>query len=223
MDQIPSSILASSCSTNVNDEDNEIIWFNWIRNNNKVRLHEIKSNVPALLDSIDELWPIILHHHNVYIQQKLYINNLKKNSNENDYVVITCDFAENYTIIAQREVQSAHWSQQQVTIFTVHIKVGENHINLSIISEYLTHDTAFVYCSQQTITQLVKNQFPSVTKLFYVSDGAAMHFKNKYNLTNLSFHKLDFDLEAEWVFSATGHGKTACDGKIIYLFTFQHV
>ena len=51
MNQHPSSILIESCSTNVNDGDNEIKWFNWIRNDNRVRLQEINSNVPALLDN----------------------------------------------------------------------------------------------------------------------------------------------------------------------------
>ena len=164
------------------------------------------------------MWSSILRHHYVYDQQKLFINNFKKCSNQNDYLVVTCDFAENYTIFAQREVQSAHWSQHQVTIFTVHIKISESHANLSIISEYLDHDTAFVYCCQQMITEFIKNQYPLINKLFYVSDGAAMHFKNKYYMTNLSFHKIDFGLQPEWIFTATGHGKNACDGKIVRYF-----
>ena len=160
----------------------------------------------------------ILRHHYVYNQQKLFINDLEKYSNENDYLVVTCDFAENYTIFAQREVQSAYWSQHQVTIFTVHIKIGESHTNLSIINEYLDHETTFLYCCQQLITEFIKNQYPSINKLFYASDGAAMHFKNKYNMTNLYFHKIDFGLQAEWIFTATGHGKSACDGKIVRYF-----
>ena len=32
------------------------------------------------------------------------------------------------------------------------------------------------------------------------------------NLINLAYHKNDFDLDACWTFSATGHGKGPCDG-----------
>ena len=74
----------------------------------RIHLQEINGNIPALLDNIDEQWPLILHHHYVKEQQKLYLDKIKKKSNINNYIVIICDFAENYTLIAQREVQSAH-------------------------------------------------------------------------------------------------------------------
>ena len=68
------------------------------------------------------------------------------------------------------------------------------------------------------ITEFIKNQYLSIKELFYIWNGADMHFKNKYNVTNLSFHKIDFDLLAEWIFTATDHGKSACDGKIVRYF-----
>ncbi len=55
-------------------------------------------------------------------------------------------------------------------------------------------------------------------KFIYISDGAAMHFKNKYKLINLKFHKIDFSLEAEQLLTATSQSKSACDGKIINSF-----
>ena len=212
-DHYPSSILIQSYSVNLNDED-EATWFNWISASGKVHLQEINRNLATLLDNIDEQWPVILHRHYIKNQQKLYIDNIKQKSNESDYIVISCDFAENYTLTAQREVQSTQWNRQQAAIFTIHIKIGDSHVNLSIVSDYLSHDTAFVYCSQQVITNFVRSKFPLVKKIIYVSDGAAMHFKNKYNMVNLSFHKSDFGLEAEWLCTATAHGKSACDGKI---------
>jgi hypothetical protein len=44
------------------------------------------------------------------------------------------------------------------------------------------------------------------------SDGASGHFKNNANIFNLIHHKVDFELEASWTFTATGHGKSAGDG-----------
>jgi hypothetical protein len=44
------------------------------------------------------------------------------------------------------------------------------------------------------------------------SDGASAHFKNHSNMYNLIHHKEDFDMEACWTFSASGHGKGPCDG-----------
>lgn len=51
-----------------------------------------------------------------------------------------------------------------------------------------------------------------VTKLIYVSNGAAQHYKNRYQMANLLAHKDDFGIEAEAHYHATAYGKTACDG-----------
>lgn len=47
---------------------------------------------------------------------------------------------------------------------------------------------------------------------FFISDGASSHFKNSFNIFNLTHHKDDFGLEACWTFSSTAHGKGPCDG-----------
>jgi hypothetical protein len=44
------------------------------------------------------------------------------------------------------------------------------------------------------------------------SDGAIGHFKNNLSIFNLIHHKADFELEACWSFTASGHGKSAGDG-----------
>ena len=44
------------------------------------------------------------------------------------------------------------------------------------------------------------------------SDGACGHFRNNASILNLIHHKIDFDLDACWTFTATGHGKAAGDG-----------
>jgi hypothetical protein len=78
------------------------------------------------------------------------------------------DFAENYTFVRQREVQAAHWNNQQATVFTIHIKIGQRHKNIVIISDYMHHDTAFVYCAQRLAVEFVKNHFPLVKKIIYL-------------------------------------------------------
>lgn len=51
-----------------------------------------------------------------------------------------------------------------------------------------------------------------VKSILLFSDGASGHFKNNANIFNLIHHKVDFELEACWTFTATGHGKSAGDG-----------
>ena len=47
---------------------------------------------------------------------------------------------------------------------------------------------------------------------YYISDGCAAQYKNRKNFINLCHHAEDFDVQAEWHFFATSHGKTAADG-----------
>lgn len=50
---------------------------------------------------------------------------------------------------------------------------------------------------------------PLYAHVTYVSDGAPSHFKNRYQLHELTATKY---ASVQWLFSAAGHGKNACDG-----------
>ena len=65
----------------------------------------------------------------------------------------------------------------------VYIKVGEEHRNMVFISDYLAHDTRFVYYAQCVIITFLKKEYPNVFSVVYVSNGASAHFKSKYSLT----------------------------------------
>ena len=87
-----------------------------------------------------------------------------------------------------------------------------NHLNFVVISECLHHDTIAVYLFQKNLIAFLKEQCSTITKIIYFSDGAASQYKNRKNFLNLCNHQADFGIEAEWHFSATSHGKSACHG-----------
>jgi hypothetical protein len=51
-----------------------------------------------------------------------------------------------------------------------------------------------------------------LTKSYYISDGAALQYKNKKHFISLCYHKDYFGMDAEWHFFATPHGEGECDG-----------
>lgn len=65
---------------------------------------------------------------------------------------------------------------------------------------------------QKLLTTYIKENLPLVKKLYYFSDGCAGQYKNYKNFLNLCNHSKDFGLQAEWIFFATSHGKSPCDG-----------
>ncbi|CAG7685116.1 unnamed protein product, partial [Allacma fusca] len=46
----------------------------------------------------------------------------------------------------------------------------------------------------------------------YVSDGSRAQYKNYKLLANLIHHDTEFGVQAVWVYTATSHGKSVCDG-----------
>ena len=128
------------------------------------------------------------------------------------------DFAENYSFVIQDAVQGFHWNNTQATIhpFVAYyydaVRGEVCFLNFVIISDSLTHDGVAVHCFVKKLLTFLVTKL-TVKKVYYFSDGAASQYKNKKNFVNLAFHNRDFkNIEAEWHFFATAHGKGPCDG-----------
>ncbi|CAF4030591.1 unnamed protein product, partial [Rotaria magnacalcarata] len=210
--RVPSTIVLENADI---DEEEEISWTVWETSNTKndvANSFSLRGYVTSLLCEINKRWSTFLYHSFVNRQQRKYIETIHEQSSADDYVVVQIDFTENYKFVRQREPQSSHWNTDQAAVFTVYLKIGDEHRRMVLISDYMNHDSKFVWLAQENIANFVKKQYPEVKKINYVSDGAADHFKNNYTMLNLFHHKKDFGIEACWTFSATGHSKGPCDG-----------
>ena len=118
----------------------------------------------------------------------------------------------------QDAVQGFHWDNSQCTLhpFVFYYRSEKDgvlgHESFCFVSECLRHTTVTVYTFLQDLIPHIKINYPQVKKIIYFSDGCAGQYKNQYNFTNLLHHEKDFELQAEWNFFATFHGKNACDG-----------
>jgi len=141
----------------------------------------------------------------------------KKDSLQKSEAIVLGDFAENFQFLIQDEIQSYHWSKEYCTLHPVVLyfigNEGElQHKSFCIISDDNTHDTNFVYMVQKKVISYIQENLSHIAKIFYFSDGCAEQYKNRKNFINLCHHKQDFDIDAEWIFFATSHGKSPCDG-----------
>jgi hypothetical protein len=126
--------------------------------------------------------------------------------------VLQIDFSENASIIQQDEIQTAHWSHEQVTIFTAVVWCNDRKWSYAIVSDYLEHDKLAAAKFIDTIVDDVKIRDETVTKLEIFSDGAAQHFKSRFMMAYLTSLKERKAIDAAWNFFATSHGKGAVDG-----------
>lgn len=82
-----------------------------------------------------------------------------------------------------------------------------------VISDELGHGTDTFQAFRIKFIEALKldDDLKHIKRFYYLSDGAGSHYKNFKNLANLMHHKEDFNIEAEWHFTATSHGKSTCD------------
>ena len=100
--------------------------------------------IDLLVGAIDNL----TSHSFIAKCQAKYLKRRKEELSDNCALVLV-DFAENYSFVVQDEIQSFHWSKSHCTLHPVVVYYKEKgklaQKSFCFISEYLEHDTAFVY------------------------------------------------------------------------------
>ena len=175
---------------------------------------EITSNVQDAFSELkDQLKPFLIH---VYIKHKQAAHMEKlKNEVDEKKILLQVDFSENATLLDQNEIQSAHWSHAQATIFTAHAWIkAENDTkeSLVIVSDELQHTKVSVHAFMASIISTLKNKYATITEIDIFSDGASSQFKQRYLFSNLHTWEQQFGLSLRWHFFATSHGKGVVDG-----------
>lgn len=165
---------------------------------------------------IDDLKTLITHDFLAKSQAKFFAES--KNTAADGEFIVCLDFAENYAFAIQNAIQSFHWANTQATVhpYVVYYRSNDqiSHRSFVIISEKLSHDAHSVHLFNKKLVNYLKVNFgeSSVKKIIYFSDGAGSQYKNKYNFFNLAQQKNESNVECEWNFFASSHGKGACDG-----------
>lgn len=158
----------------------------------------------------------LTRHHYIAKAQSHFLKELKQNITHNE-VILLLDFAENFSFIIQDEIQGFHWENAQCTVhpFVMYYKNEQaviSNLSFCFLSPDTKHTTTMVYTFLCTLIPHIKSLFPNLKKINYFSDGCAAQYKNKYNFLNIYYHKNDFNVDCEWHFFATSHGKSPCDG-----------
>lgn len=205
------------CTQFDEDEVEKIIYKQWV-STDRPTLETYCATPEEFVESFCERLALLQPHSFIANEQaKFYVE--CKHSLQPGVILVTADFSENYAFILQDAAQSFHWNNSQATIHPFvayyHDSGEVCHFSYVVVSDCLHHDTVAVYLFQKCFLQFVKSHLPERLQpkhIIYFSDGAASQYKNRKNFLNLCCHKTDFAISAEWHFSATSHGKGACDG-----------
>lgn len=119
-------------------------------------------NVHEFMDILGEKFIKFKSHDFFVKKQSLFVNDLKKNLQEGEFLVC-CDFAENYAFVIQNFTQLFHCNNNQASVFTVVVYYKEDnklkHVSMAVISDNLNYDTVSVYEYQKLIISDLKSYF----------------------------------------------------------------
>lgn len=195
---------------------NEEIEYKQWESTDRDKLSSKNEKVVDVISVLAEKMKNIVTHDFVAYEQAVYLQNLKESLPENK-AIIMMDFSMNYTCIVQDATQKYHWSKKGVTVHPVVIYYTDSdgelkNKNLCFISDDVKHDVTQVRLAQEKTIEFIKKNCPQVTEVVYVTDGCAAQYKCCSSFFNLCQHERKYGLKAEWVFFATSHGKSPCDG-----------
>jgi hypothetical protein len=191
-----------------------ITYRQWKMDTNTKRMEHVpvaETLAAALRELKAQVIPFKLHSF-TKDQTQIHFNVLRKDSSPEN-ILLQVDFAENYAAQYQNEIQSAHWGNPQVCVFTGVVWYGDEKASYAIVADNISHDRFCVDVFIRKIIDIYKEKFPTLKTVNIFSDGCAAQFKSRYNFANMTLMKKDYDLaELTWSFFATSHGKGAVDG-----------
>ena len=142
---------------------------------------------------------------------------------EINHCLVVMDYSENMTVQSQDEIESAHWTRKQVTLFPIHIVLhaADNtkdkplivKQSLIISSDDLAHNAVSVYVfTDQLLFHLENSHGPPVKVLHRFSDNCTDQFKCKDAFCHLPLLETKRDVKIHYHYTESGHGKGPSDG-----------
>ena len=140
------------------------------------------------------------------------------------HAVVVLDFSENYACLVDDEVQSAHWTIQQVTLHPMTVYVHHKDstpanphvLKVAIVgvSDDLVHDVAavteFLKDGLKKLKEMPEAQ--DIEMLHQFTDGCASQYKGRESFSDLTHCEHDLGLYTVRNYFESGHGKGPCDG-----------
>jgi len=136
---------------------------------------EVKGTMKTLYDHVSSMSQRFFYHcYITRMQAKQYEDKKKTAFPMSQTAVVQMDFSKNYTCVAQDEVQSAHWNQRQVTLYTSVSWLRDQIISHVVVSDYMHHNkTSAVIFTGEVLAKLPHD----VTEVKIWTNGPANQFK----------------------------------------------
>ncbi|CAF1049158.1 unnamed protein product [Didymodactylos carnosus] len=168
-------------------------------------------NVDEAVLSLKSKVEHFLFHVYVKREQSKYFEKLTTEVSD-EKIILQVDFAENFNMKEQDEIQKAHWNTKPLSIFTAFVWSKSENFSFALPSSDLTHDKFAVDSALKIILNHIETVFPNVEEINCFSGGATSQFKQRFHFRNLTRIADERKINLSWRFFATSHGKGVVDG-----------
>jgi hypothetical protein len=196
---------------NVSNGNAKITWSQWVNENSRAEKKEFSGNVDEAVSLLKSKVEYFLFHVYIKREQSKYFEKLKTEVSD-EKIVLQVDFAENFNMKEQDEIQKAHWNTKSLSIFTAFVWSKSENFSFALPSLDVTHDKFVVDSALKIILNHIKTVLPNVEEINCFSDGAASQFKQRFHFRNLTRIADERKIDLKWHFFATSHGKGVVDG-----------
>jgi len=189
----------------------EVRWKKWEESSGRLVKGEETGTVKELYDYVCSLAPKFLRHCRIKrLQAQQYeADKVAANLADSHMAVLQMDFSENYTCIAQDEIQSAHWNQMQLTLYTsVSWFRGMTMPHVVVSNTCNTTRLAAVVFTDQLLSAMPNG----IQEVRVWTDGPASQFKNRFIVAAMDLLSQRHNIQIRWNYFATSHGKGPVDG-----------
>ena len=149
-------------------------------------------------------------HHYIKGRQSEHYNQMKTELPKKTYTaMMQTDFAENFSTLWQDEIQSAHCTKTQVTIFTCVYWHNNDYKSAVVISDDLDHSKESIIVF---VNHLISALVDAEIKLLNIwSGGPSSQFKNRFIEAATRWLSNKHGIQLIWNFFPTSHGKGPVD------------
>ena len=196
---------------NMLDHSMQITWSQWTNEKGRSVKNLFSGNVAEAVLLLKSKVEHFLIHVFIKRQQSKYFEQLKENVTD-EKILLQVDFAENFNMKEQDEIQSAHWSSAPLSIFTAFVWSKKQNFSFALPSLDVSHDKFVINAALKIILSHIKITLPNIKEVNCFSDGAASQFKQRFHFRNLIEIADEHKILLSWNFFATSHGKGVVDG-----------
>ncbi|EFX80036.1 hypothetical protein DAPPUDRAFT_319088 [Daphnia pulex] len=182
------SVLSEFLRSKLQEE--EITYSEWVSEEGQTLMKKVIDQADVFVETLTLKLQQLCRHHYISDKQGKFFKQLKENLKEEECLILL-DFAENYSLMIQDEVQSHHWSCQQATLHNVVTYVKK--CQAAFLSEY-----ANLIKPRLIGSAIVENILEAV-----MSDESKVEFayKKAHHGQVFYFHKLNlYDVVKEAIF-----------------------